>query len=90
MTPTLVGASIGQALGSAGSVAKGLVIAVGSGIETSRRPVDSRRKTDSEKGTEEQYAPGEKWAMTRRSQKENQRSERRNSSLAYTKRGYPL
>jgi hypothetical protein len=90
MTPTMVGASVGQALGSAGSVAKGVVIAVGAGVAAGKQSVSPKRETDSRKGTEEQYAPGEKWALTRRAQKKNQLSERRDSSLAYTKRGYPL
>lgn len=90
MAPTMVGASIGQSLGSAGSVAKGIVVAVGAGVEAGRQSVDPKRETDSRKGTEGQDAPGEKWALTRRAQKENQlknqRSERRNSSLMLTTR----
>jgi hypothetical protein len=87
MAPTLVGASIGQTLGSVGSVTKEVVIAVGSGIGAGRDSLSPKRKTGSGEGTEEQYAPGKKWALTRRARKENQLSEKRNSSLAYTKRG---
>jgi hypothetical protein len=97
MAPTMVGASIGQALGSAGSVTKGIAVAVGASIEAGRQSVSPKRETASgkgTKGTEGQYAPGEKGALTRRAQKENQlknqRLERKKSLLAYAKRGYPL
>jgi hypothetical protein len=87
MGPTLVGASIGQALGSVGSLTKGVVVAVGTGIEAGRQSVRPKRETDSEEVTEGQYAPGKKWALTRRARKKNQLSERRDSSLVSTKRG---
>jgi Glycosyl hydrolases family 18 len=90
MAPTLVGASISKALGSASSVTKGVVIAVGAGVGTGKRPVSRRRETGSEAHIEGQYIPGQKWTLTRRSREKRRISESRDPSFAYTKRGYPL
>ena len=76
MAPTLVGASINKALGTASSVAKEVVVAVGTGIETGRRSMSPTKEASPEDNNiEEPYVAGEKWALTRRSRERNRLSE---------------
>jgi chitinase len=61
MAPTFVGASITKALGAAGSVTREVVVAVGTGVKTSRDSVRRRRDV----GTEE-IINDNRWALTRK------------------------
>src|SRR5260370_37572327 len=57
MAPTYVGASISKALGAAGSVAGTVVVAVGTGVETSRRSIGRKKEMSSEEAIK-----GSRWA----------------------------
>jgi hypothetical protein len=81
MAPTLVGASINKALGTATSVAKEVVVAVGTGIETGRRSMSPTKEAYPEDTLEEPYKMGEKWTLTRRSRERNRLSEEERSSI---------
>jgi hypothetical protein len=61
MAPIFVGASITKALGAAGSVTREVVVAVGTGVKTSRDSVRRRRDV----GTEE-IINDNRWALTRK------------------------
>ena len=64
MAPTIVGASISKALGAASSVTRGVVVAVGTGVETGRRSVSRKKEKYSEENVEGRYVPGMKWNLT--------------------------
>ncbi len=85
MAPTVVGASISKALGAASSVTRGVVVAVGTGVETGRRSVSRKKEKYSEENVEGRYVPGMKWNLTRRSKERNRTSMGKRPSFLYTK-----
>lgn len=80
MAPSLVGASLNKALGTASSVAKEVAVAVGTGIETGRRSMSPPKEAYPEDSLEEPYTMGEKWTLTRRSRERMRISEEERSS----------
>ncbi len=84
IVPTYVGASISKALGAASSVAREVVVAVGTGVQTGKRSVGRKKEKGSEENGEGQLIPGTKWALTRKSKARNGLSKAKPSSSVYT------
>jgi hypothetical protein len=75
MAPIFVGASITKALGAAGSVTREVVVAVGTGVKTSRDSVRRRRDVSTE-----EIINDNRWALTRKARAKAKAREEINNS----------